>query len=84
MHVRLVVEVSNSSLSRDLKLKAPMYARFGVREYWVIDANTHDTHIHRQPSPEGYSTITITTKSETLTPSLVPALAVRLADLRLE
>jgi Uma2 family endonuclease len=82
--VLLVVEVSDSSISRDLKIKAPLYARFGVREYWVIDADSHETHIHRDPRPEGYASVTIRARTELLTPLLVPSLVVRLSDLRLD
>ena len=82
--VLLVVEVSDSSISRDLKIKAPLYARFGVREYWVIDAETHETHIHRDPGSDGYASLTTHARTELLTPLLVTALAVRLSDLRLE
>jgi Uma2 family endonuclease len=80
----LVVEVSDSSLSKDLKIKGPLYARFGVREYWVVDTTTHETHIHRDPRPDGYATVTAHSRTELLTPLLIPALAVRLADLRLD
>ena len=82
--VLLVVEISDSSLSRDLKIKAPLYARFGVREYWVIDAETHATHMHRDPGPDGYGCVTAHACTDLLTPLLVLALAVRLADLRLD
>lgn len=82
--VLLVVEVSDTSLSYDLKIKAPLYARFGVREYWVIDADTRETHIHREPGPTGYPSRTTHSRTELLTPLLVPALAVRLSDLRLD
>ncbi len=82
--VLLVVEISDSSISRDLKVKAPLYARFGVREYWVIDTETHETHIHREPGPNGYASVTIHPRTERLTPLLVPVLAVRLSDLRLD
>ena len=81
--VLLVVEVSDSSLSYDLMVKAPKYARFGVREYWVIDAATHETHIHRGPGPDGYTDVAVFPGTDVLTPLLVPALAVRLGDLRL-
>jgi Uma2 family endonuclease len=82
--VLLVVEVSDSSISRDLKIKAPLYARFGVRDYWVVDAETHETHIHRDPGPDGYAKLTTHASTELLTPLLVPVLAVRLSGLRLE
>lgn len=51
----LVVEVAESSLAYDLGVKVPLYARHGIREVWVIDAATRNTHRFRGPRPEGYS-----------------------------
>ena len=82
-NVLLVVEISESRLSYDLKIKAPRYAGFGVCEYWVIDASTLRTTVHRQPSSTGYAAVTEQPVDELLVPSLCPALAVRLADLDL-
>jgi Uma2 family endonuclease len=82
--VLLVVEISDSSLSYDLKVKGPKYSAFGVREYWVINADSLETHIHRDPGPAGYASLTVHPRTELLTPLLAPALAVRLSDLRLE
>jgi len=45
----LVVEVAASSLNYDRGLKAQLYARYGVRELWVVDAATRKTFIHRKP-----------------------------------
>jgi Uma2 family endonuclease len=82
--VLLVVEVSDSSLSYDLKIKAPLYAAFGVREYWVIDPQTLATTVHRAPGEKGYADVTKATASDLLTPLHAPELALRLADLGIE
>src|SRR5258707_39816 len=42
----LVIEVAVSSLAYDKGLKARLYARHRVREFWVIDANAGITWIH--------------------------------------
>lgn len=52
--IRLVIEVSDSSLGRDLETKAPLYARFGIAEYWVVDIGARVTHVHRAPWNGGY------------------------------
>ncbi len=36
--VLLVVEIADSSLEYDMGRKACLYASFGVRELWVVDA----------------------------------------------
>ena len=33
----LVIEVSNTTLADDVRIKAPLYARHGVAELWVLD-----------------------------------------------
>ena len=80
--VLLVVEVGVTSLDYDLATKAQLYARYGVREYWVIDARTLSTRVHRRPGPDGYADKTEVAGTGLLTPLLVPELAVRLGDLR--
>ncbi|MBX9843844.1 MAG: Uma2 family endonuclease [Xanthobacteraceae bacterium] len=38
-----VIEIAASSLAYDKGLKARLYARHRVKEFWVIDANTRST-----------------------------------------
>ena len=65
-------------------MKAPLYASFGVREYWVIDARSLTTMVHRQLGSGGYGERSTANRDDTLVPLLVPALAVRLSDLDIE
>lgn len=51
----LAVEVSVSSLRRDLGRKASMYAQAAVGEYWVFDIGARRLVAHRSPSSEGYA-----------------------------
>lgn len=81
--VLLAIEVAHSSLRFDSTTKARLYAALGVRDYWVIDAETLKTRVHREPSADGYVSIVEVLPSETLVPFLVAPLAVRLADLDL-
>ena len=37
--VLLLIEVADTTLANDKKVKAPIYARHGVPEYWVADVN---------------------------------------------
>ena len=83
-NVLLVIEIADSSLKWDTVTKAKVYAAFGVREYWVVNARTLETTVHLDPGNDGYGTVRTCTGSDELSPSLVPALlAVRVADLPL-
>ena len=53
----LVVEIlSPSTASRDRELKLGLYARFGVREYWIVDPDESSIQVMELGS-EGYTTI---------------------------
>jgi Uma2 family endonuclease len=79
----LVVEIADSSLDYDLLTKAPRYASHGVREYWVINAQTLVTAVHRQPSGAAYAQVERLEAHDRLVPDAVPQLAVTLRDLDL-
>lgn len=48
----LVVEISYSSLQKDLKKKLPIYQRVGVREYWVINVEAAEIRWFVWPNGE--------------------------------
>ncbi len=82
--VLLVVEVGASSLTFDLSTKAALYARHGVREYWVVDAATLVTTVHRGPGPEAYADARDIPADASIAPLLAPELGLRMADLKLD
>lgn len=71
--VLLAVEVADSSLRYDLDRKPLVYAGFGVRELWVIDAERRAVHRHAEPSPLGYKRIEEYGGADRLTPLHAPA-----------
>jgi Uma2 family endonuclease len=79
----LAVEIADSSLGYDLGIKANIYASFGVRELWVIDAVRLVTHVHTGPGRAGYLGLSEIPPNVQLAPFFVPELAVTLADLDL-
>jgi Uma2 family endonuclease len=79
--VLLLVEVADSTLDKDLGVKRDLYARFGVREYWVIDATALTIRVHKQPSNGTYHVAAEHDASELVAPDLAPQLTVRLTEL---
>ena len=82
--VHLVIEVSDSTLKFDLSTKANLFSRLGVREYWTVNAYTLETHVHLQPTPTGYRTVTKRKPAALLKPHLVPEISLRLKDLGID
>lgn len=81
----LVVEIADSSLGYDLGRKAKIYATFGVRELWVIDAVKLVTHVFREPKAEGYREVRHISASEPLVPLFASdKFTLRLDDLQTE
>ena len=79
--VLLAIEVADSSLNYDKGRKIGIYAAYGVREVWVLDALRATIWIHRQLGANGYAEIGEFPPSELVTPMLAPELALRLSDL---
>lgn len=53
--VRLVAEVSQTTLADDLGAKARDYARLGLREYLVVDVTAAVIHQHWEPGADGFA-----------------------------
>jgi Uma2 family endonuclease len=79
--VRLIVEVADSSLSKDLGLKAKIYAAFGAPEYWVIDVQVPRLIVHRGADGDMWREVRVIEAAEAVAPAAFPGAAVRLADL---
>jgi len=77
----LVVEVSDATRRRDLVTKPPIYARAGVREYWVVDLGRRVVHVHAQPAGDLFELVRVVRPGDTLTPAAFPDLHVAVAEL---
>lgn len=65
--VVLIVEIARTSIDRDRGRKACLYARFGIREYWVVDLDRRSVTMHRDPTATGYRSIRASSAA-TITP----------------
>ncbi|MCC6765109.1 MAG: Uma2 family endonuclease [Deltaproteobacteria bacterium] len=52
--VLLAIEVADSSVSYDRRIKSNLYARKHVRELWLIDIPGKALEVYRRPSASGY------------------------------
>jgi Uma2 family endonuclease len=80
----LVVEIADSSLRYDIGRKAALYASFGIRELWVIDAVRLTARVFREPAADGYRNARDYTAPDRLVPLFAPEVfALRLDELEL-
>lgn len=65
-NAHLVVEVSVSSLGRDRRRKARIYAAAGVPEYWIVDVTARAVEVRTRPAAEGYGELVVVRPPEPL------------------
>jgi Uma2 family endonuclease len=78
--LRLVVEISGSTLGFDLTTKAELYARAGVIEYWVVDVAARRLIVHRDPRQGLYRSVTAYSEEETVVAIASPREDFRVGD----
>jgi Uma2 family endonuclease len=78
--LRLVVEIAHTSLSFDLKVKAALYARAGVPEYWVLDVAGRRLLVHRNPQSGTYADVAAYSEHESVSPLAAPEAHFCVAD----
>ncbi|MDO9708968.1 Uma2 family endonuclease [Paracraurococcus lichenis] len=78
--VLLLVEVAQSSLAYDRKVKLPLYARHGVPEVWIVNLGEGVVEVHRTPKDETYQDATTAGRGDTLEPALLPGLRIAVAE----
>jgi Uma2 family endonuclease len=79
--IRLVVEVSDATLSEDLTTKARLYAQAGIPEYWVVDVTGRRLLIHGVPGSDGYTQVTEYSETDTAAPRFAPMNAFPVAQI---
>jgi Uma2 family endonuclease len=80
-NVGLIVEIAQSTVTKDLTFKAELYAKYRVQDYWVVDVNTDTVIVHRNPVDGVYRNITRFSAQDTVTALALPSIALSLADL---
>lgn len=79
--VLLLVEVADSSITRDRHQKLPQYARSGIVEAWLVNLETDQIEIYRQPTATGYADTQTVQPGERLAPHCFPDMLLRVADI---
>lgn len=79
--ILLLIEVADSSLSYDLHVKAPLYAKHDVRDYWVVDAVRQTIRIHRAAEHGVFTDVEEYEAHDMVAPLLFPDLTIRLDTL---
>ena len=78
----LVVEISSpGTLRRDEQIKRQLFDRGGVREYWIVDPDTHVVRVFRRQSDDSLAATVELTRGSALTTPLLPGLEIGVSEL---
>ena len=72
----LAVEVANTSLEYDRKVKLALYARSGIPEVWIVNLAAEEVEVHRSPAADTYTSITRAGRSDDLTIEALPGVLI--------
>ena len=79
--VRLLVEISDTTLRLDQGRKQKSYARAGIPEYWVVNLPARRLHVYREPTETGYQSVTYFGEKESVAPLAAPDASISVAGL---
>jgi Uma2 family endonuclease len=77
----LMIEVAESSLRYDRKVKLPLYARHGVPEVWIVDLEGGTVEVCREPRGDGYAATSHVAPGDVLEPALLPGVRIAVTDI---
>lgn len=81
--VRLIVEVSDTSLRIDQTVKAALYARTGIQEYAILDVANRRLEVRRYPEGESWRETVVLTENGEYAPLGIDA-AIRVSDVLID
>jgi Uma2 family endonuclease len=79
--VFLVIEVSNTTLRFDTKVKAPLYAEAGIREYWILNIPKNVLEVRSEPVNGVYTRHEILKQGQTVSPRAFPGISFRIEEI---
>lgn len=78
----ILIEVADSSLRKDRRVKLPIYAEAGVPEYWIVDVNAQVIDVHTQPVDGVYTSVVRLQHEGVLRPVAVPGVEIEVSSIR--
>ena len=79
--VALLVEIADTSLRYDRRIKGPLYAEAGIRDYWIVDVGSDVVEIYRDPAGGEFRVTERVGRGRTLTPVFFPDTSLPVNDI---
>ena len=76
-----MLEIADTTLETDRKRKAPAYAKVVITDYWILDVNTRQVYVFREPVGGKYRQETIFNEDGILSMLAFPEIEVQVGRL---
>lgn len=77
----LLVEISDTSLRYDTRIKAPLYAQGGIPEYWILNIPDDVLEVRSDPAGGEYRRSEIYKRGQTITAQMLPGITFTIDEL---
>lgn len=75
------MEVADTSVETDRRVKVPLYARSGIPEVWLVDLNGATLTVYRDPTPDSFRGSQVLRPGDRLAPLAFADRALAVSDL---
>ena len=82
--ILLVIEVSDTTVRYDRLVKGELYARYGIREFWLVNLPEAVLEVHSKPETGAYRTHLVLSGADIAVPEALPGVGIRLDALFLD
>lgn len=77
----LAIEVANTSLEYDRKVKPALYARSGIPEVWIVNLAAEEVEVYQSPVGDSYGSVGRAGRSDSLAITAIPGTAIAVAKI---
>jgi Uma2 family endonuclease len=77
----LAVEVSNTSLDYDRKVKLALYARSGIPELWIVNLAVNEVAVYQAPVADSYTSVARAGRSDVMTIKAIPGVLIPVSEI---
>lgn len=77
----LVIEISDATPAYDRKIKAGLYAKANIAEYWILNLKARELEVLREPVNGAYTTKLVFSETDAVTPLAVPKAEIAVKDM---
>jgi Uma2 family endonuclease len=77
----LAVEVSDTTLRRDRRVKLALYASAGIPEFWIVNLEVREVELYRSPTGDTYASVERKRPGDAVTIAALPGVTIPVSQI---